>query len=137
MNNRNYYPSPCCHDMDDRYSQNPKASLHEDSDKIDLAKDKSENFVSKQILEDYTWSNSRLNPCGRDPMMYGKTSGMLLAKRYYPQFFPFYDFSLIKTIQEWEAVRERYGAQMIHRVDYPLSAARRNVIWRVLNFSGV
>lgn len=59
---------------------------------------------------------------------YGKASGMLLAQKFFPQDFPFYDPCLIKTLADWEAVSERYGEFMIHRVDYPLGHSRKNAV---------
>lgn len=59
---------------------------------------------------------------------YGKASGMLLAQKFFPQYFPFYDPCLIKTMSDWEAVSERYGEFMIHRVDYPLGQSRKNAV---------
>lgn len=66
---------------------------------------------------------------------YGKASGMLLAQKYFPRNFPFCDPCLIKTLADWEAVSERYGKSMIHRIDYPLGHSRKNAVLGTTGFA--
>lgn len=75
------------------------------------------NCSLAQMIEDYRQ---------RDPQIYGKASGMLLAQRYFPHHFPFYNLNLISTIEEWWAIQAHYGERMIHRVDYPLGHAHKS-----------
>lgn len=63
-------------------------------------------------------------------MDYGKAQGMLLVGEYLPKLNPFQSIDIIRTLEEWESVKSKYGQAMIHRIDYPIgrSKAKRNAV---------
>lgn len=63
-----------------------------------------------------------------DPKKYGKASGMLLAQRFFRNIFPFHDVVLIRDLKEWEKIKDEYGDNVIHRIDYPIGLSKRNII---------
>lgn len=60
----------------------------------------------------------------KNVMNYGKAQGMTLVGRYLPKINPFQYMDAVRTLEEWEQVRSKYGATMIHRIDYPIGHAQ-------------
>lgn len=60
----------------------------------------------------------------RDPMLYGKARGAYLLKRWLPDIAPFTEIDIIDSIEEWEAVKDKYGGFAFQRVDWPINAEK-------------
>lgn len=64
----------------------------------------------------------------RDPMKYGKAKGIVLLQKYLPKISPFKSIDIVSNIDEWNAIKDRFGEFVPNRVDYPIGQPRRNVI---------
>ena len=64
----------------------------------------------------------------KDPMKYGKAKGIVLLQKYLPDINPFKDVTIIDSIEEWNAVKDRYGDFVAHRIDYPIGSAKKNAV---------
>lgn len=64
----------------------------------------------------------------KDPMKYGKASGIALLQKYLPKLSPFKSMYIINNIDEWNKIKGAVGHFVPHRVDYPLGNSRLNVV---------
>ena len=64
----------------------------------------------------------------RDPMRYGKAKGIVLLQKYLPKLSPFKSIDIIGNIDEWNAIKDKFGDFVPNRVDYPIGEPKRNVI---------
>lgn len=64
----------------------------------------------------------------RDPMKYGKAKGIVLLQKYLPKISPFKSIDIVSNIDEWNAIKDRFGEFVPNRVDYPIGQPRRNAI---------
>ena len=71
----------------------------------------------------------------KDLMKYGKAKGIVLLQKYLPQISPFKSVDIVSTIDEWNAVKEKYGDFVAHRVDMPIGDPRKNVVQGTSGFS--
>ena len=61
----------------------------------------------------------------KDQMQYGKARGVMLSKKYLPRLSPFKNIHVVSSIEEWDAIKDRYGDYISHRVDMPIGNARK------------
>ena len=71
----------------------------------------------------------------KDLMKYGKAKGVVLLQKYLPKLYPFKSVDIVSTIDEWNAVKEKYGDFITHRVDMPIGDPRKNVVQGTSGFS--
>ena len=71
----------------------------------------------------------------RDLMKYGKAKGIVLVQKYLPKINPFESVDIVGTVEEWDAVRKKYGDFVAHRVDMPIGVPRKNVVQGTSGFS--
>ena len=64
----------------------------------------------------------------RDPMRYGKAKGIVLLQKYLPKLSPFKSIDIISNIDEWNAIKDKFGDFVPNRVDYPIGEPKRNAI---------
>lgn len=61
----------------------------------------------------------------RNKMIYGKTKGIVLLKKYLPDLYPFQDIDIVGSIEEWNQVKEKYGEILNQRGDTALGDSRK------------
>jgi hypothetical protein len=71
----------------------------------------------------------------KDLLKYGKAKGIVLLQKYLPQISPFKSVDIVSTVDEWNAVKEKYGDFVPHRVDMPIGEPRKNVVQGTNGFS--
>lgn len=64
----------------------------------------------------------------KDPMRYGKAKGIVLLQKYLPKLSPFKSIDIVSNIDEWNAVKDKFGDFVPNRVDYPIGESKRNAI---------
>ena len=65
----------------------------------------------------------------RNLMEYGKARGIALLGKYLPDITPFKDIDIIASIEDWEAVKHKYGDFAIQRTDLPIGTTRQNAVF--------
>lgn len=64
----------------------------------------------------------------KDPMKYGKAKGIVLLQKYLPKISPFKSIDIVSSIDEWNAIKYKFGDFVLNRVDYPIGEPKRNAI---------
>jgi len=64
----------------------------------------------------------------KDPMRYGKAKGIALLQKYLPKLSPFKSIDIVSNMDEWNAIKDKFGDFVPNRVDYPIGESRRNAI---------
>lgn len=64
----------------------------------------------------------------KDPMKYGKAKGIVLLQKYLPKLSPFKSIDIVSNIDEWNAIKDKFGDFVPNRVDYPIGEPKRNAI---------
>lgn len=55
----------------------------------------------------------------KDLTKYRKASGMLLLNKYLPKVTPIMHMDIVESLEEWEAVKDKYRGSSVHRTDVP------------------
>lgn len=61
-------------------------------------------------------------------MLYGKSKGAFLIKKYLPDLNIFKSLTIIKSIDEWNAVKDKFDDFIAYRIDYPIGSNHSNAI---------
>ena len=64
----------------------------------------------------------------KDLMQYGKAKGIVLLQKYLPKLSPFQSIDMVSNLDEWNAIKDKFGDFVPNRVDYPIGASRKNAI---------
>lgn len=64
----------------------------------------------------------------KDPMLYGKAKGIVLLQKYLPKLSPFQSIDVVSNLEEWNAIKDKFGDFVPNRVDYPIGESRKNAV---------
>lgn len=64
----------------------------------------------------------------RNPLDYQKASGIALLGKFLPDATPFERLDIIRTVEEWDAIKDKYADFAAHRTDFPIGAMRKNIV---------
>lgn len=64
----------------------------------------------------------------KDPMRYGKAKGIVLLQKYLPKLSPFKSIDMVSNLEEWNAIKDKFGDFVPNRVDYPIGEPKRNAV---------
>lgn len=75
--------------------------------------------MNQQVTSSAPWAKKTLAD-------YQKAQGMSLAARHVAAYFPFSStLRVVRTEQEWDAVKDEYGENLAYRVDSPVGSKQR------------
>lgn len=64
-----------------------------------------------------------------DPMKYGKARGIMLLNKFLPDVTPVANMDIISSLEDWEALKEKYSGFAFQRVDWPIGTPKPKVVY--------